>query len=70
MKNVYMLLLGCLLASPVFAGGDHSDHSHAAPATVIETAAATPTLRAESDQFELVARLYPDELGLYRSLGQ
>lgn len=43
----------------------HKDHAHAAPSTVVETAANVPMLYAESEQFELVARLYDDELGIY-----
>jgi hypothetical protein len=59
------LLLSCGTISLGWAGGDHSDHAHADPATVLETSSAVPTLRAESEQFELVARLYEDELGIY-----
>jgi hypothetical protein len=66
MKNVFFVL-AMLFAAHVHAhGGDeHKDHAHAAPSTVLETASAVPTLRAESEQFELVARLYEDELGIY-----
>lgn len=66
MKNFFFVLL-MLVAAQVHAhGGDeHKDHAHAAPSTVLETASAVPTLRAESEQFELVARLYEDELGIY-----
>lgn len=46
-------------------GDEHDGHAHATPASVSQTARAVPTLRTETEQFELVARLYPDELGLY-----
>lgn len=64
-KILFVLVLLLAGQGQVFAGGDHSDHAHAAPATVVETAAPVPTLHAESEQFELVARLYEDELGIY-----
>lgn len=66
MKNIFFVLV-MLLAAQVHAHGgeEHKDHAHAAPSTVLETASAVPTLRAESEQFELVARLYEDELGIY-----
>lgn len=64
-KFIFVLVM--LFAAQVHAhgGDDHKDHAHAAPSTVLETASAVPTLRAESEQFELVARLYEDELGIY-----
>ena len=64
MKKI-LFLLTLLFAAQLHAhgGDDHKDHAHAAPSTVLETASAVPTLRAESEQFELVARLYADELG-------
>ncbi|MBX9849538.1 MAG: hypothetical protein K2X64_09610, partial [Rhodocyclaceae bacterium] len=72
LKHFRMLLLAFISASmtsPVGVvlahGDDHKDHAHAAPSTVLETARVVPTMRAESEQFELVARLYPDELGIY-----
>lgn len=66
LKHLRIFMLGLLCVSTAWAhGDDHKDHAHAAPATVIETSTAMPTLRAESEQFELVARLYPDELGIY-----
>lgn len=62
--RTFMLCAG--MASSAWAHGDeHKDHAHAAPSTVIETATVVPTLRIESDQFELVARLYAGELGIY-----
>lgn len=66
MKKLLFVLV-MLFAAQVHAhgGDDHKDHAHAAPSTVLETASAVPTLRAESEQFELVARLYEDELGIY-----
>lgn len=66
MQGLMIWIVGLLCSSVALAhGDDHKEHAHAAPATVVETTAAMPTLRAESEQFELVARLYPDELGLY-----
>ncbi len=69
LKHLRFVLLGLLCASISYSlwahGDDHKDHAHAAPATVVETSHAVPTLRIESDQFELVARLYPGELGIY-----
>lgn len=44
---------------------DHSGHAHAAPSTVLQTSQRVPTARLETPTFELVARLYPDELGMY-----
>jgi hypothetical protein len=61
------MMVALLLAAQVHAHGDedHKDHAHAAPSTAVETAAAVPMLHAESEQFELVARLYEKELGIY-----
>ena len=66
MKN-FLFICSLLFAAAVQAhGGDeHKDHAHAAPAAVLETNAAVPTLTTQSETFELVARLYEDELGLY-----
>lgn len=66
MKN-YLFVCSLLFAAAVQAhGGDeHKDHAHAAPSAVLETNAAVPTLTTQSDTFELVARLYDGELGLY-----
>lgn len=66
MKN-FLFICSMLLAAAVHAhGGDeHKDHAHAAPAAVLETNAAVPTLTTQSETFELVARLYEGELGLY-----
>jgi hypothetical protein len=66
MKKI-LFIIALLFAgqSHAHGGEEHKDHAHAAPSTVLETAAAAPTLRAESEQFELVARLYADELGIY-----
>lgn len=66
MKNIFFGVLMLFTAQVHAHGGDdHKDHAHAAPSTVVETAATVPMLYAESDQFELVARLYDDELGIY-----
>lgn len=72
LKHFRRLMFGLICAGMTSTAGlvlahgdDHKDHAHAAPSTVLETARAVPTLRAESEQFELVARLYPDELGIY-----
>lgn len=70
MKKYFLLLLAVFCASGVFAHGDedkndHRDHAHAAPSAVLETNATVPTLSTQSETFELVARLYADELGLY-----
>jgi hypothetical protein len=64
-KYLFTLLLFVCGAALAHGDEEHKDHAHAAPSTVLETAVATPTLRAESEQFELVARLYADELGIY-----
>src|SRR5690606_21285551 len=66
MKN-FLFICSLLFAAAVQAhGGDeHKDHAHAAPAAVLETNAAVPTLTTQSETFELVARLYENELGLY-----
>lgn len=67
LKYLLTLSLSLALTASAWAhGGDeHKEHAHAAPATVLETTASVPTMRVESDQFEVVARLYDDELGLY-----
>lgn len=66
MKNLFFLFaLLFAIQAHAHGGDEHKDHAHAAPSTVLETASAVPTLRAESEQFELVARLYEDELGIY-----
>jgi hypothetical protein len=66
MKNLFFLLALLFAAQAHAHGGDeHKEHAHAAPSTVLQTTSAVPTLRAESEQFELVARLYEDELGIY-----
>lgn len=70
MRKILFICL-MLLAGPVLAHGDddekngHKDHAHAAPSAVLETNATVPTLTAQSETFELVARLYEKELGLY-----
>jgi hypothetical protein len=64
-KELFIIALLFAGQSHAHGGEEHKDHAHAAPSTVLETAAAVPTLRAESEQFELVARLYADELGIY-----
>ena len=65
MKKYFAVVLLCC-AMPVQAhGDDHKDHAHAAPSAVLQTNAAVPSLSAHSELFEIVARLYPDELGLY-----
>lgn len=66
MKNI-LFMLALLFAAQVHAhGGDeHKDHAHAAPSAVLETNATVPTLSTQSEVFEIVARLYDDELGLY-----
>jgi hypothetical protein len=66
-KHLRIYVLSLLLLGNAWAHGDedHSEHSHAAPGTVLQTSSVVPTLTAQSDQFELVARLYADELGLY-----
>lgn len=63
----YFLVLWLFACGAALAHGDedHKDHAHAAPAAVIETNASVPTLTTQSETFELVARLYTDELGLY-----
>jgi hypothetical protein len=66
----YILILAMFFAAHVHTqaqahGDDHKDHAHAAPAAVLETNASVPTLTTQSEQFEIVARLYADELGLY-----
>ena len=64
-KILFLMALAFAAQLHAHGGDDHKDHAHAAPSTVLETASAVPTLRAESEQFELVARLYADELGIY-----
>jgi hypothetical protein len=64
-KMIFMLAMLCAAQVQAHGGEEHKDHAHAAPSTVLETASPVPTLRTESEQFELVARLYPDELGIY-----
>lgn len=63
----FLIALALFFVGHVHAHGDddHKDHAHAAPATAVETSAAVPMLHAESEQFELVARLYEKELGIY-----
>lgn len=72
MRKLFCLLALCCFAAGAWAHGDephadsdHAGHAHAAPDTVLETSAAVPTLTTQSETFELVARLYPHELGLY-----
>lgn len=62
-----LFICSLLFAAAVQAhGGDeHKDHAHAAPSAVLETNATVPTLTTQSELFELVARLYEGELGLY-----
>ncbi|MDE2600551.1 MAG: hypothetical protein KGL40_13105 [Rhodocyclaceae bacterium] len=66
MKN-FLFICSLLLAGVAFAHGDeeHKDHAHAAPSAVLETNSAVPALTTQSETFELVARLYENELGLY-----
>lgn len=67
MKKFLLFLLCGSLSLLAYGGGDHDhgDHAHAAPAAVLETNATVPAMTTQSETFELVARLYEDELGLY-----
>lgn len=66
MKKI-LFICSLLLAGAAWAHGDdeHKDHAHASPSAVLETNAAVPALTTQSEIFELVARLYENELGLY-----
>lgn len=66
-KHIFLLALLWASLQPLQAAtaDAHKDHAHAAPAAVLETNASVPAMHAQSEQFELVARLYDNELGLY-----
>src|SRR5262245_52839717 len=64
-KYLLMLLMLCAFGAQAYGGDDHKDHAHAAPSAVLETSATVPMLTTQSETFEIVARLYEDELGLY-----